>query len=149
MKKLLLLPVFVILVLVTGCQQNEMINSPVDSPNKSTKISVEKPKWQAAAEKQGLKFINVPLKMDDNKSAEKLVSCTKYATVKNGAYLKLQFRAYTFTGITTADVSLQVLPYALTQDQSLTMSFDGEYMMTDVDLTFGPHGTVFPETCSS
>lgn len=142
MKKLFLLPVLFILVLVTGCQQNDMINSPVDNNNK-TNVTVEKAKWQVSAEKQGLNFIKVALNSEKNTNLEKLVTCTKYATVRNGAYLKLQYRAFTFTGITTTDVSLQVLPYALSQDQYLTMSFDGEYMMTDVNLTFGPHGTVF------
>lgn len=142
MKNLFLLPVFVILVLVAGCQQNDMVNSPIDN-SKNTTVKVDKPNWQVSAEKQGLSFIKVALNAEKNTNLEKLVSCTKYATVKSGAYLKLQYRAFTFTGITTTDVSLQVLPYALTQDQYLTMSFEGEYMMTDVDLTFGPHGTVF------
>lgn len=145
MKKLLLLSAVFAFVFMTGCQKNEMINAPVDDMNKnaSTTSQTSKPAWQLAAEKQGLKLINVQLDPQKNQSAEKLVSCSKLATVKGGAYLKLSYRAFTFTGITTADVSLQVLPYAVTKDQYLSMSFDGEYMMTDVDLTFGPHGTIF------
>lgn len=138
MKKLFLLSVLFVLVFMTGCQQNDTINGPSDN---ATTTKIEKPNWQKAAERQGLSFLQLPANAD--KSLSKYLSCTKYATVKNGATLKLQYRGYSFWGVTSADVSLQVLPYSVSKDQSLTMGFDAEYMMTDVDLTFGPHGTIF------
>lgn len=138
MKKLIYLPV-VLILFFAGCQKENTITDPVSS---NTTTATEKPNWQKAAERQGLNLIQLPQQQAEN-SLEKIVTCTKYATVKSGAYLSLNYASFTLKGLTAVTVSLNVLPNALSKDQSLTMSFDGEYMMTDVDLTFGPHGTQF------
>jgi len=140
MKKLLLFPVLLVMVLVTGCQKEESISGPANS---SAVTSVSKPAWLTAAEKQGLKLINFKTQSSETVSLEKMVSKTVWGTVKGGAYLGLSYRSAGKYGMTTADVSLNILPNALQKDMSITMSFDGEYMMSDVDLTFGPHGTQF------
>jgi hypothetical protein len=139
MKNLILVPIFVILVLVTGCKNENSITSPVDSSTATTTLG--KANWQKAAEKQGLNFVKLPETSDQ--SLSKLVTCTKNITAKSGGTLSLSYKGYGFIGITSVDVSLKILPNAIQQDKSLTISFDGSYMMGDVDLTFGPHGLNF------
>ncbi len=41
------------------------------------------------------------------------------------------------------DISLKILPWSIPQNTYISMSTDDAYLMGDVYLTFGPHGTLF------
>jgi hypothetical protein len=46
-------------------------------------------------------------------------------------------------GTNGVSVNLQILPNAIDEDKQMSISLDDEQIAGDVQLTFGPHGTVF------
>lgn len=143
MKHSILFAVIVILFLA-GCQKESSIVSPNESSLTANTKSTVEPNWQIAAEKQGLRFIQVPASSKDVQSLSKRGTCTKYAEVEKYTYLSIAYKYKADNGNDIeANVSLTIQPNSLEEDQWLTMSFTDKYLVGTVDLTFGPHGTSF------
>ncbi len=88
-------------------------------------------------------FMKLPERLD--KSVSKLVTATKFITRAQGGTLALrtQYKAAPDSHLVTIDITLRVRAGDLPYDASLTMTLDDVLFLTDINLTFGPHGIVF------
>lgn len=133
MKKLVTIPLLLILFF-SGCQKD---NSLV-APEQKNSNSIEKPAWVLAAEKQGLKLIALP--QNSTLSLEKETTVTKF--IKYNEFGRLSINSSynsTTNNQVSVEASLSVLANSLSQNSSLSMSFDDEYL----SIEFGPSGTTF------
>jgi len=133
MKKLATIPLLFILFF-GGCQKD---NSPV-TPEATNVNSMQKPAWVVAAEKQGLTLIALP--KNSVASLEKNYSVTTLIKHDESGKLKIEGSYYT-SGHREVKVeaTLSVLQNSLTQDKTLSMNFDDNYL----SIEFGPSGTTF------
>ena len=88
-------------------------------------------------------FVTLPMRFDN--ALRKTVSVTKFFYASQGGTLAIHdwYRAVPDNHLVTIDISLTIRPYQLPYDASLTINIDDVAFLTDVDLTFGPHGIVF------
>ncbi len=121
---LLIVAVFSLAIL-SGCSNDEA--APVSAPSMS-----ETPD-----------FVKLPERLE--KSASKMVSVTKFITAAQGGTIRLlsSYKAAPDSQLVTIDVALELKPGDLPYDASLTLTLDDVLFLTNVNMTFGPHGVVF------
>jgi len=132
MKKFAALPLLLLLLFV-GCQKENSLISPDTSS-----VSMEKPAWQVAAERQGLKFIALPDGVLP--SLEKRSSDSEYFRVDEFGKLSVE-KSYRFSSRkkVSVEASLSVYPGSLSQNTVLSMSCTDLFL----NFEFGPEGTNF------
>ncbi|MCK9210921.1 MAG: hypothetical protein M0P61_08815 [Ignavibacteriaceae bacterium] len=133
MKNLATIPLLLILFF-SGCQKD---NSLVP-PEQKDSNSMQKPAWVQAAENQGLTLIALP--KNSSTSLDKKSTVTSY--IKHDEFGRLSINSpynSTTNNPVSVEASLSVLANSLSQNSSLTMSFDDEYL----SIEFGPSGTTF------
>ena len=88
-------------------------------------------------------FVKLPERVD--KSLAKVVSATQFMTAAQGGTLRLlsSYKAAPDSHLVNIEVTLEVRPGDLPYDASLTITLDDVLFLTNVDMTFGPHGIVF------
>ena len=88
-------------------------------------------------------FITLPAKLD--KSLPKIASVTKFFYAAQGGTLELtdSYKAAPDSHLVSINIKLELQPGDLPNDASLTLSIDDVAFLTNVDLTFGPHGITF------
>ncbi len=113
------------LAILSGCSNDSA--GPVSTPSKS-----ETPD-----------FVKLPERLD--KSVNKIVSVTEFITAAQGGTLRLvsSYKAAADSHLVTIDVALELKPGDLPYDASLTLTLDDVLFLTNVNMTFGPHGVVF------
>ena len=88
------------------------------------------------------------LKLPGIHALAKMVADTALITPEHGGRLELDFK-YSYVdsdGVTRkldADLSVTFQPQGVTDTLVATMSLDDQVLQSNVDLTFGPHGTTF------
>ncbi|MEO8167488.1 MAG: hypothetical protein ABI623_04515 [bacterium] len=88
-------------------------------------------------------FVKLPERLD--KALSKQVSVTQFITAAQGGTLRLltSYKAAPDSHLVTIDVKLVLRAGDLPYDASLTLTLDDVLFLTNVDLTFGPHGITF------
>lgn len=128
-KFLVLLIIFVIFVIIafsfSNCSKDM---SPVASN-------------QEIKEQGGIKFLSFG---KSSKSLQKVITATEFIEKEIGGKLSLEF-AYENVDSQKVDVDieLEIQANSIVEDNEFTMSVDDEYFVSDLDVTFGPHGTQF------
>ncbi|MFA4922876.1 MAG: hypothetical protein WC557_01640 [Ignavibacteriaceae bacterium] len=133
MKNLATIPLLLILFF-SGCQKDNSLMPP-EQKNSS---SIQKPVWVLAAEKQGLTLIALPQNSSPSLDKKNTVS----VNIKHDESGVLSISdAYTSAGNNqvTVAASLSLSANSLSQNSTLSMSFEDEYLSFE----FGPSGTTF------
>jgi hypothetical protein len=118
---------FGLLICVPGCQND----SPVSFQDNPVTAS-------------GPQFLKLP----GIHALAKMVADTALITPEHGGRLEVDFK-YSYVdsdGVTRkldADLSVTFQPQGVTDTLVATMSLDDQVLQSNVDLTFGPHGTTF------
>jgi hypothetical protein len=88
------------------------------------------------------------LTLPKSQSLAKIVADTALVTPEHGGLLKLNFK-YSYVdsdGVTrklNATLSVTFPPHGVTDTLVATMSLDDQVLRSNIDLTFGPHGSTF------
>lgn len=133
MKKLATIPLFLFL-LFSGCQKDNSLLPP----EQKDANSMQKPAWVVAAEKQGITLIALP-KSASNSLAKAFSATSQITHDVNGAVTINETYHSTANNTVSVDAGLLVLANSLTQNATLSMKFDDEYLCFE----FGPSGTTF------
>lgn len=138
MKKLLIISAAVS-VLFFGC--SNFINDAAE-PIDSYSSMIEKPEWVKAAELQGYEFIYLP-EFNQN-TLNKISTVTRLCRVNSSTTLGMNYNYVTSNARNVSvKIDLTVPAKALNKDEYISFTLNDSTIMTDVDLTFGPHGTKF------
>lgn len=128
----------VLLFLAGGCAtRDNPVESAVPPPSSQASTSV--------LNDDGFTIIKLP----SHPLLRKTVSSSAHISVRSGGRLSLKDK---FSGGPYGKVSIEVKlkfePRSLTDDADVSLSIDDQLLLTNVDLTFGPHGLTFLKPAS-
>jgi len=132
MKKFALIPLLLILFFV-GCQKD----NSVTSSEQNNSVSLQKPAWVLAAEKQGLTLIALP--QSASITLQKRSSDTEFIKKDESGKLSVEQSYRSREGKVSVQASLLVLANSMEQSSLLSMSFTEDFLCFE----FGPSGTTF------
>jgi hypothetical protein len=138
MKKSIFLLLLVLGLAFFGCSKED--NSIVGPSTQNNSI-VEKPAWLKAAEAQGVQLLTLPPSTE--KSLEKRSEVTKYVRYDRWNIVSISNSYKCDNRRVSINASLTIPSNSLNQDTWITMGFVDDYLMSDVNLSFGPDGTEF------
>ena len=98
------------------------------------------PEEESLSSQGKLQFLKIG---DGNPSLKKVIQVSQLITKENGGELILKHEINRGDESVEVELILKVLPRTVSGDTEFTLSLDDQYLITNVDFTFGPHGIIF------